>query len=242
MAVNNQNIKGITIEIGGNTKPLQDSLRDVDRTTRNTQKELRQIDQLLKFDPSNIELLTQRQRALTTTIEATSSRLSALRQAQSEVERQFRSGEIGEEAYREFRREIIATEGRLQAFQRQAQNTQARIDVVVNGGDIDRSERDLRNLEDTSKSVGGNVGSNLKKGFEVGAKAAAGLALAIGGGALSLNAFVEENKELNTLLARLKVNADQAGFSFQTVRTAFERVNEVTGDTGAAVEDRKSVV
>ena len=57
-------IKGITIEIGGNTTKLQDALKDVNKTLTTTSKSLRDIDKLLKVDPSNVELLKQKQERL----------------------------------------------------------------------------------------------------------------------------------------------------------------------------------
>lgn len=121
-------IQGITIELDGDTTGLTQALKKVDGETKNVQKELKQVDRLLKFDPSNVELLSQKQRLLGDAVQSTSRRLDALKQAQAEVERQFRSGEIGEEQYRAFQREIIATEGRLRHFEGQLQTSQTRLE------------------------------------------------------------------------------------------------------------------
>ena len=64
-------IKGITIEIGGDSTGLQNALKDVDKSIRDTQSELRDVDRLLKLDPKNTELLTQKQRLLSQEIEDT---------------------------------------------------------------------------------------------------------------------------------------------------------------------------
>ena len=55
-------IKGITIEIGGDTTKLQKSLSDVDKSLKTTQDKLKDIDKLLKLDPTNTELLYPKRR------------------------------------------------------------------------------------------------------------------------------------------------------------------------------------
>ena len=122
------NIKGIVVEIGGNTDPLQRALRSVDNETKNIQSELKSVQRLLKLDPSNVELLQQKQKLLGDAVQSTSKRLDALKQAQAEVERQFKNGEIGEEQYRAFQREIVATEGKLKHFEGQLQSSQTKLE------------------------------------------------------------------------------------------------------------------
>ena len=106
-------LKGITIEIGGNTEPLEKSLSSVNKTSRSLQVELRQVEKLLKLDPTNTELLAQKQNLLADSISSTSEKLDALKAAQAQVQAQFERGEIAEEQYREFQREIIKTETEL---------------------------------------------------------------------------------------------------------------------------------
>lgn len=70
-----RNIKGITIEIDGNTTKLGDSLKDVNGKLRDTENALRDVDKLLKLDPSNVDLLKQKQELLKTAVEQTKDRL-----------------------------------------------------------------------------------------------------------------------------------------------------------------------
>ena len=72
-------IKGITIDIGGNTAPLNKALLEVNKTSRSLQLELRQVDKLLKLDPSNVDLLSQRQKILTSSIGETKTKLDILK-------------------------------------------------------------------------------------------------------------------------------------------------------------------
>ena len=108
-----KSLKGITIDIGGNTEPLEKSLSSVNKTSRTLQVELRQVEKLLKLDPTNTELLVQKQNLLADSISSTSEKLDALKAAEAQVQAQFERGEIAEEQYREFQREIIKTENEL---------------------------------------------------------------------------------------------------------------------------------
>ena len=63
-------IKGITVEIGGDTTGLEKALKNVNSTIKNIQSQLKDVNRLLKLDPSNTELLSQKQRALKEAIPA----------------------------------------------------------------------------------------------------------------------------------------------------------------------------
>ena len=102
-------IKGITIEIDGNTTKLQDSLRDVDKQLKTTQTNLRDINKLLKLDPKNTELLAQKQKTLKEAIELTKKRLNELKTAQTEA--------LSPEQYDALQREIIETENNLKSLE-----------------------------------------------------------------------------------------------------------------------------
>lgn len=62
-------IKGITVEIGGDTSKLQTALKYVNTEIKHTQSELRDVNKLLKLDPSNTELISQKHKLLVQTIE-----------------------------------------------------------------------------------------------------------------------------------------------------------------------------
>lgn len=198
------NIKGITIELDGDTSGLQQALKKVDNETKSVQNELRQVDKLLKFDPSNVELLQQKQKLLGDAIDGTSKRLGALKQAQSEVERQFQSGEIGEEAYRKFQREIIATEGKLKAFQSQADSVKVKIDAQTDISGLDKMTDKLEEVSRKAQEVGGKM---KDVGSEMSTKLSAPLA-ALGGGALL--AAGQFDNAAGQIQAALGVTADEA--------------------------------
>ena len=87
-------IKGITIEIGGNTQPLNKALADVNKKSKDLQSELRQVDKLLKLDPKNTELLAQKQKLLAEAVQNSKEKLDRLKTTQQQVNEQFARGEI----------------------------------------------------------------------------------------------------------------------------------------------------
>ena len=82
-------IKGITVEIGGDTTGLEKALKNVNSTIKNTQSQLKDVNRLLKLDPSNTELLSQKQRALKDAIGATKEKLDSLKIAQEQAKQQL---------------------------------------------------------------------------------------------------------------------------------------------------------
>ena len=110
-------IKGITIEIGGDTKPLQKALKNVNSESISLQQELKQVDKMLKFNPGNADLVAQKQKILASQVEATTKKLDTLKEAQSQVDKQFADGKIDAEQYRAFEREVIATESSLKKLE-----------------------------------------------------------------------------------------------------------------------------
>jgi phage-related minor tail protein len=99
-------IKGITIEIDGETTGLQKSLSNITKESIDIQKELKDVERLLKFDPENTEALAQKQELLAKQVNNAVDKLQALKSAQEQVNEQFKNGSIGEEQYRAFQREV----------------------------------------------------------------------------------------------------------------------------------------
>ncbi|EAD5577241.1 hypothetical protein AJ99_15340, partial [Listeria monocytogenes] len=86
-------IQGITIEVDGDTKGLNSALKSVNTQSTKLTSELKDVEKLLKFNPGNVEALAQKQQLLTKQIETTTQKLNQLKQAESQVEAQFKSGE-----------------------------------------------------------------------------------------------------------------------------------------------------
>ena len=123
-------IKGIVVDIGGNTGPLEASLKDVNKTSRDLQGELKQVERLLKLDPQNTELLAQKQKLLSESVENTKEKLTRLKAAEKDVQEQVKQGKINEEQYRAFQREIAKTEAELKKTEDQAKKTGSEFDAL----------------------------------------------------------------------------------------------------------------
>ena len=109
-------IKGITVEIGGDTSGLEKALSDVNNSIKKTQSQLRDVNNLLKLDPSNTILLAQKQELLQSAIGDTEKKLEALEQAQVDVVKAFERGDLGKDQYMAFQREVEETRGALNRY------------------------------------------------------------------------------------------------------------------------------
>ena len=116
-------IKGLTVEIGGDTTELGKALASVEAKSSSLSGELREINKLLKMDPGNAELLAQKQQVLTEAVESTAEKLKTLQEAEKQVQEQFKKGDATEEQVRQLQREIIATEKKLKDYEQAAQET-----------------------------------------------------------------------------------------------------------------------
>lgn len=133
----NKKIKGITIKFGADTMALSKALKSAEDTSKSLGSELSSVNKLLKFDPKNTQLLAQKQELLSKQVENTKEKLEALKQAQGEVEKKFKSGDIGAEEYREFQREIAKTEQDLKSYTTQ----------------ISRMETEQKSLKESTKQL-----------------------------------------------------------------------------------------
>lgn len=127
-------IKGITVEIGGDTTGLEKALKNVNSTIKNTQSQLKDVNRLLKLDPSNTELLSQKQRALKEAIGATKEKLDSLKQAQEQAKQQLENGDLGQDKYDALQREIIETEQELRRLQEEAASTSIALAKIDEAG------------------------------------------------------------------------------------------------------------
>lgn len=117
-AISNK-IKGLTIEIGGETTALTKALGEVNKHSRDLKSELRDVERLLKLDPTNTELLAQKQKILSESIDNTAKKLGTLKEAEKQAQEQFANGKIAEEQYRAIQREVIKTEEELKKLDTQ---------------------------------------------------------------------------------------------------------------------------
>lgn len=182
------NIKGMTIEIGGNTAPLEQALKDANKEINTTQKELNQVNKLLKFDPTNTTLLKQKQELLGEQIGNTKTKLDALKQAQKQLNEVTKNGgEVNKEEYRRLEREISTTESSLSKLKEEAKNCHPQLAKVQEG---------LKKIGDVAgKGLQASIDLTVN-GIKAMATASAGAITALGGLAVKAGAMADD---LNTL-------------------------------------------
>ena len=127
-------IKGITVEIGGDTTGLDKALKGVNSTIKTTQSSLKDVNKLLKLDPANTNLVTQKQKLLMDALGATKEKLEALKTAQEQAKQQLEEGSLGRDKYDALQREIIETEEELRRLQQEAETTSSVLSKINEAG------------------------------------------------------------------------------------------------------------
>lgn len=150
------NIKGITINIDGNTQGLDKALKNVDSKTRALNGELRQINNLLKFDPKNATLLDQKMQVLADKVNTAKERLKELENAQAQVKAQYERGEIDDGQYRAFQREIEKTKQDLDKYENELNECKTDVDRL--GDETKQTATETNQLGDDAQKSAGKVG------------------------------------------------------------------------------------
>lgn len=113
-------VRGITIELGADTSGLSKALKSVNQEIGSTQKQLKDVEKLLKLDPHNTELMEQKQKLLGERVAETKTKLEALKEAQKEVGEELKRTGEGQEQYDALEREIISCTNELKELEKQA--------------------------------------------------------------------------------------------------------------------------
>lgn len=217
----NKNIRGITIEIGGDTTKLGKAIEESEQKSKSLQTELREIDRALKFDPSNVELLAQKQTVLTQNIEATSKKLDTLKEAEKQVIAQFERGEVAEEQVRALQREIIKTEGVLGSMEKALSGV---------GNESDDLAKSFKKVDDSTDDANG--GFTIMKGAlaDLTANAIQGAINAIGNFVSSLFELSEATEEYRVMQNKLSGSADTFGYSVDFANEKYKEFYGYLGD------------
>lgn len=214
-------IKGITVEIGGNTTKLSNAIADSEKKTRSLQSELREIDKALKFNPENVELVAQKQEILKGIIEETSKKLETLKDAQEQVKRQFESGDIGADEYRAFQREIIETESKLETFKDKLNDTE---------DGSDKLGKSIKKTGDATDDAGD--GFTIMKGAlaDMISNVVTGAIQAIGNLVGQLFELSEATEEYRQMQAKLSGSAETFGYSTEFATDKYKEFYKYLGD------------
>ena len=201
------NIKGITIEIGGDTTKLDKALQGTNKEIKSTQSELREVERLLKMDPGNTEAMKQKQELLTKAVGETKDKLDLLKDAEKQVEEQFKNGEASEEQYRAIKREVEATEAQLKNLEKAAADSNV---TLTNIGE-----------------AFGNVGDKLTT---VGTKLTTVSAGIVGVGTASVAAAKDLDSGYDTIITK-------TGASGEALEGLQETANNVYGSMAVDMDD-----
>lgn len=215
-----KNIKGLTVEIGGDTTKLGAALADVEKKSGSLSSELGQINRLLKLDPSNTELLAQKQKVLADAIGAAKDKLDTLKNAEKQVQEQFERGEVSEAQVRELKREIVNTTNKIEGYEKAAKEATDAVEDV--GEESEKTER---------KSI--DLGEALEKGVTAGLFGLVGAATAAVG---ALVGCVESTEEYRGAMGKLETAFTTSNFSADTAKDTYKELQSILGETDQAVE------
>lgn len=209
-------LKGITLEIGGDTQNLSKSLKNVNYDIRNTQSQLKDVQKLLKLDPTNTELLRQKQQLLKAAVSETKEKLEALKKAQETMD--ANGVDKNSEQYMALQREIISTQNELDKLEDAAKQSNVALEKI--GATADKVAQGASKIADSTRALSTAAGAGLA---------------AIGGAAYSA---VTSADDLNTL-------AKQTGFTtaeLQKMKYAADLVDVSMEDiTASSVKLKKNM-
>ncbi|MBR5862248.1 MAG: hypothetical protein IKZ08_02865, partial [Bacteroidales bacterium] len=209
-------IKGLTVKIGGDTSELTKALEDVNKKSRDLSSELGQVNRLLKMDPGNAELVAQKQKLLADAVANTEQKLDTLKEAERQVQEQFKRGEVSEEQVRALQREIVATEQKLKGYKNAAQEV------------VESNKKIGKTAEEAAEA-------NQKMG-DLSLKALKGLGGLLTGAATGLAAAAEASRDYRLEMGKLDTAFTDSGFSSEAATGAYKELVGVLGEYDQSVE------
>ena len=147
-------IKGITVEIDGNTSKLQQALKGVNSTLSTTQSGLKDVNKLLKMDPGNAELLNQKQKLLAQSIEATTQKLRTLRTASEQAAASHKNYDAWNQAMKPLREEVTKTSEKLKKLQEDAALAKRELgEGKISQAQYDAIQKEIQETEEQLKAL-----------------------------------------------------------------------------------------
>lgn len=206
-------VRGITIELGADTSGLSKALKGVNTEIGKTQKDLKDVERLLKLDPSNTELLAQKQKLLNDRVEETKTKLDALKQAQASIDL---STDEGQRQYDALTREIVSCEHELKNAEQAASGFNATAQKIsVSAGKMSQKFGDLaEKTKGLSMAAGGAL---------VGL---AGLAVKAGKDADDLNTLAKQTGVATDELQKMQYAADLIDVDTETITGGLKKLKK----------------
>ena len=231
MASKAQKIRGITIELGADTSKFQKAMSGIDKTLRSTQSQLKDIDKLLKLDPTNTELLKQKQEALGKELQASKDKTRELKNAIAELEKS--GGEGAKDQINALNRELVESE----------QNTKNLTKEMERFGSVTKQQ--LQAVGSQLKDIGGKV-SDVGKDMTL--KLTTPL-VALGTVGVNYNAQIEQYRtmfttltgsaeEADRIISQLQADAQKSPFDSKSLIEA----NQYLISAGVSAEDARKTI
>lgn len=224
------NIKGITIEIGGNTTPLQKALSDVNKSIKDTQKQLKDVDKLLKIDPSNIELLKQKQDLLNRAVNDTKDKLDKEREALRQLSEQDQTPEVTDKM-NQLKRAIIEDEQALDSLKGQQKEfgSVAAQAVAAAGREVEAFGNKIQDVGKKLQPISAAAG-----GFAAGM---IGLGYSSVTAADDLNTLSKQTGLSTDTLQKMKYASDLVDVSVEDITGAFTKMKKGMAGSPDAFDD-----
>lgn len=207
-----KNLKGITLQIGGDTTELSKALKKPDKDISDLQSKLKSVNQMLKFDPSNTELLAQKQRLLKEQITATEDKLKLLKETQKQFVTE--GGNVDSKQYIALEQEIQKAESALKRLNSETSNVSA----------------NMQAFGEKAKQVGDKFTS-------VGKEVSKASAVAVGAGVASYKAWSEVDDALDSVAAGTGATGKELESLQQTAKDVYTSMPVDIKATGQAVAD-----
>lgn len=248
-------IKGITIEIGGDTSSLSKAVSGVNQQLKSTQAQLQDVERLLKFDPGNTQLLEQQQRLLGQAIEETAEKLEILKTAETQAQEKFKQGKVSQEQYDALTRELVYTEGAFKKLQDRADSCAK---ALAGSGEAAKEAADSTaetaenslTLKDALSGIADAAGISVPpalsgmtekmSGVNTSGLALIGTLAGISAGLASLTMDTAKNaKEIDVMSQRMGMTTTQYQEWDYVLKRAGTSAEEAQGDLSALAEKAK---
>lgn len=216
-------IKGITVEINGDTTGLSKALSGVNKEISSTASQLRDVERLLKLDPSNVDLLKQRHRLLGQEVKATASKLDTLKTAEKQAQQQFKEGKISQEQYEALQREIVLTDKALKGLQDRLASSNPTLQAL--SANLSKVSSGAGKVADATRGISSVAGGAIA--------GLTGMAMAAASTADELATLAQQSGFSTDSLQKFEYAADLVDVSSETIISAATKMRSSMVSTGA---------
>ena len=184
-------IKGITIEIDGDTKGLSQALKGVNKDIKTTQAQLKDVEKLLKLDPHNVTLLGQKMELLGREISQTKDKLAQLKSVQDQMNDGLKNGTVTADQYDAWQREIIETENALKNLESELSKVPSASQAMVAkvSEQMDELGKKVTSVGDKISGIGDTMSRTLTAGI-------------VAAGTASVAAWKEVDGSMDSVIAK----------------------------------------